>query len=72
MSRYRDANDGESASSLRRPTITKKPKADPEAEQKHMREIYDLDDDPMNGENQLESDSFAPINLLQGNHLILL
>lgn len=64
MSRYRDAGDGDSASALRRPMITKKARADPEAEQKHMREIFDLDDDPMNGEDQLETDDFAPINML--------
>lgn len=70
MSRYRDTNDSESASTLRRPTITKKAKADPEAEQKHIREIFDLDDDPMNGENQLENDDFGPINMLQGTQCL--
>lgn len=65
MSRFRSNDNGESsASSLRRPTINKKERADPILEQKHIQEIYDLDDDPVE-DPALANDHFTPINLTE-------
>lgn len=64
MGRYRSSNDaGETASTLRKPSINKKERVDPKIEQQQMREIYDLDEDPMEGE-QMTNEVFGPINLL--------
>lgn len=66
LSRFRGSDNSESsAASLRRPTINKKERADPILEQKHIEEIYDLDDDPVEDES-LANDNFAPINLIEG------
>lgn len=66
MSRFRNTTDsGESAATLKRPTIVKKEKVDPTIEQKHIREIYDLDDDLMDEDRSSSSDSFTPINLME-------
>lgn len=66
LSRFRSSDNGESSSStLRRPTINKKERPDPILEQKHMNEIYDLDDDPVEDES-LANDHFTPINLMEG------
>lgn len=63
LSRFR-STDVTEASTLRRPTINKKERADPILEQKHMNEIYDLDDDPTQ-EGPLLNDNFGPINLIE-------
>lgn len=63
--------DDSTASTLRRPTLSsKREKIDPQAEQKHISEIYDLDmdeTDDMNGDSYNEQ--HTPINLLQGKAL---
>lgn len=66
LSRFR-SSDNSDPSSLRRPTINKKERADPILEQKHMQEIYDLDDDPVEDES-FANDHFTPINLTEGRH----
>lgn len=60
--RIRGANDGDS-SQLRRPTIIKKEKVDPVAEQKQIRDIYELDSEPMDDESAAD-DGPMPINLI--------
>lgn len=65
MSRFRGSDNSESASTLRRPTINKKERVDPILEQKHIQEIYDLDDDPVE-DPALANDHFTPINLTEG------
>lgn len=66
LSRFRGSDNSESsAATLRRPTINKKERADPVLEQKHMNEIYDLDDDPVE-DATLANDKFTPINLIEG------
>lgn len=65
LNRFRGTGDGGDAVTLKRPTIVKKEKLDPKLEQKHIREIYDLDDDvTMDDDTQLSSENFTPINLL--------
>lgn len=64
LSRFR-SNEPSEATTLRRPTINKKERADPVLEQKHMNEIYDLDDDPVE-DASLASDKFTPIILTEG------
>lgn len=62
---FRGQNDDSTTSSLRRPTLsTKREKVDPQVEQKHISEIYDLDatDTP----DASASDFFSPVNLCHG------
>lgn len=67
LGRYRGSNDASEATAVRRPTLIKKEKHDPQLEQKHINEIYDLDDDFLAEEDQLSSsDNFTPVNLLNG------
>lgn len=64
---FRGQNDDATASSLRRPTLSsKREKLDPQAEQKHISEIYDLDDTDDNTADVIATDIFSPINLSQG------
>lgn len=70
MGRFRSSDNSESSSSaLRRPTIKKKERIDPTLEQKHIQEIYDLDDDPME-DDSIPNDNLAPINLIDGKSRI--
>lgn len=60
---FRGQNDDATPSSLRRPTLSsKREKIDPQAEQKHISEIYDLDET----DDCIITDVFSPINLTQG------
>lgn len=62
---FRGQNDDATSSSLRRPTLSaKREKIDPQVEQKHISEIYDLDD--TDGPDASASDVFSPVNLCQG------
>lgn len=63
------ANEPTTTSTLRRPTLTsKRVKIDPQAEQKHIAEIYDLDmDETDEHTGSAISDYFSPIILNQGN-----
>lgn len=72
MSRFRGSNNsGDSAATLRRPTLVKKEKLDPLLEQKHIKDLYDLEDDvTMDDDTAISSDSFTPINLLDGKCMI--
>lgn len=62
-SRLRASNDNTDVTQLRRPTIIKKEKVDPIVEQKHMRDIYELDNEPMDEDKS--DDGLSPINLSQ-------
>lgn len=55
-------------STLRRPTLSsKREKVDPQAEQKHISEIYDLDLDETDDPADVSTHNyFSPINLCQG------
>lgn len=61
-SRFRSSGDATDASSLRRPTIIKKEKIDPQLEQKHISDIYELESDLID-DNNISNDSFVPISL---------
>lgn len=64
---FRGPNDDATPSSLRRPTLSsKREKVDPQAEQKHISEIYDLDETDENADDSSIHDFFSPINLRQG------
>lgn len=65
MSRFRSSNDTSESAQLRKPTIIKKEKVDLQAEQKHIRDIYELDNELMD-DDKLSNDSFNPINLTEG------
>lgn len=67
---FRGQNDDSSSSSLRRPTLSsKREKIDPQAEQKHISEIYDLDETDDSVADNFASDFFSPINLNEGKDL---
>lgn len=64
---FRGANDDATPSSLRRPTLSsKREKVDPQIEQKHMSEIYDLDETDDGAVDTSSNDFFSPVNLCQG------
>lgn len=65
-SRFRSSNEAGESSQLRRPTIIKKEKLDPMVEQKHIRDIYELDAEPMDDDQEQSNDGLTPINLTQG------
>lgn len=68
---FRGQNDDATSAQLRRPTLSsKREKVDPQAEQKHISEIYDLDEADLdeNAPNATENDFFSPINLSQGKN----
>lgn len=56
-------------STLRRPTLSKREKVDPQAEKKHISEIYDLDLDETDDPTDVSTNEyFSPINLCQGKN----
>lgn len=63
------ANEPTTTTALRRPTLTsKRVKVDPQAEQKHIAEIYDLEmDEEDDHMGSAMNDYFSPIILNQGN-----
>lgn len=71
---FRSFHTGEpTTSTLRRPTLTsKRVKVDPQAEQKHIAEIYDLDlDETDESIGSVMNDQYTPIILTQGKFTIL-
>lgn len=64
---FRGPNDDATISTLRRPTLSsKREKLDPQAEQKHISEIYDLDETDDCVADASSTDFFSPINLCKG------
>lgn len=64
---FRGANDDATPSTLRRPTLSsKREKIDPQAERKHISEIYDLDETDDCVADASSSEFFSPINLCKG------
>lgn len=64
---FRGPNDDATPSTLRRPTLSsKREKIDLQAEQKHISEIYDLDETDDCTADASSSDFFSPINLCKG------
>lgn len=64
---FRGQSDDATPSSLRRPTLSsKREKIDPKIEQKHISEIYDLDETNDSTADISATDIFSPINLCQG------
>lgn len=64
---FRGQNDDATSSSLRRPTLSsKREKIDPKVEQKHISEIYDLDETDDGTADCSATDIFSPVNLCQG------